>query len=79
MAQYWELTANPEAGIVGWSYPTPETAYKKIREYVSFYPYILTCFVAGVKVKAQPGQFYGGWITGEIVGPFKGEPGTGHW
>jgi uncharacterized protein (DUF427 family) len=78
-AQYWELAADPEAGVIGWSYSAPNAAYAKIREYVSFYPSVLTCFVAGEKVRAQPGKFYGGWITGEIVGPFKGEPGTAHW
>ncbi len=30
-------------------------------------------------VEPQPGRFYGGWITPEVLGPFKGEPGTGHW
>ncbi len=79
VAQYWELTADPEKGIVGWSYPAPKTAYEKIRDYISFYPSTLICYVAGEKVKAQSGQFYGGWVTGEIVGPFKGAPGTGHW
>lgn len=79
VAQYWELATHPQTGVVGWSYPAPKTAYEKIRDYVSFYPSALTCTVAGEKVKAQPGKFYGGWITGEIVGPFKGDPGTGHW
>jgi uncharacterized protein (DUF427 family) len=78
-AQYWELTADPIAGIVGWSYPAPKTAYEKIQDYVSFYPSKLACYVAGEKVRAQPGQFYGGWVTAEIVGPFKGGPGTAHW
>jgi uncharacterized protein (DUF427 family) len=79
VAQYWKLTAKPEAGIVGWSYPAPKAAFTKIRDYVSFYPAALDCYVAGEKVRAQPGPFYGGWVTDEIVGPFKGEPGTGHW
>ena len=79
VAQYWELAANPQAGVIGWSYPAPKTAYEKIRDYVAFYPSRCTCYVADEKVKAQPGQFYGGWITSEIVGPFKGDPGTGHW
>ncbi|MBW2516866.1 MAG: DUF427 domain-containing protein [Deltaproteobacteria bacterium] len=79
VAQYWELAADPEAGVVGWSYPAPKGAYQKIRDYVSFYPSKLNCYVAGEKVGPQPGKFYGGWVTGEIVGPFKGEPGTGHW
>jgi hypothetical protein len=30
-------------------------------------------------VAAQAGDFYGGWITSEITGPFKGAPGTGGW
>ena len=78
-ARYWTLSLNPEAGVVGWSYPEPTPAFEKIRDYVSFYPNVLDCFVAGERVRAQPGKFYGGWITSEIVGPFKGEPGTGHW
>jgi hypothetical protein len=37
------------------------------------------CTVAGERVRAQPGGFYGGWITAGVVGPFKGEPGTEGW
>jgi hypothetical protein len=37
------------------------------------------CTVGGELVEAQPGSFYGGWITGEVVGPFKGGPGTRGW
>ena len=36
-------------------------------------------YLDGEAVRTQPGRFYGGWITAEVVGPFKGEPGTGHW
>lgn len=78
-AQYWSLSSDPNQGVVGWSYPDPTSAFKPIRDYVSFYPAVLACYVAGERVRAQPGKFYGGWVTGEIVGPFKGEPGTGHW
>jgi hypothetical protein len=46
---------------------------------VSFYPGRIACFLDGVRVQPQPGQFYGGWITPGIVGPFKGEPGTWGW
>ena len=35
--------------------------------------------VAGERVMAQDGDFYGGWITSEIDGPFKGGPGTLGW
>jgi hypothetical protein len=51
----------------------------RIANFVSFYPGRVSCTVDGQQVRAQPGGFYGGWITDEIVGPFKGEPGTGHW
>lgn len=78
-AKYWTLASNPKVGVVGWSYPQPNSAFEKIRDYIAFYPAALMCFVAGERVRAQPGQFYGGWITSEIVGPFKGDPGTEYW
>lgn len=78
-AKHWTLSSNPKAGAVGWSYSDPTPAFKKIRGYISFYPATLACYVAGERVRAQPGRFYGGWITSEIVGPFKGEPGTEYW
>jgi len=78
-AQYWRLASDQKSGAVAWSYPDPTPAFELIRDYVSFYPAALACYVAGERVKAQPGKFYGGWITCEIVGPFKGEPGTEHW
>jgi uncharacterized protein (DUF427 family) len=79
VAKYWALSSNPKGGVVGWSYSEPKSAFAQIRDYISFYPTVLTCYVAGERVRAQPGQFYGGWITSEIVGPFKGDPGTDHW
>lgn len=79
VAKYWTLSSNPKVGVVGWSYPEPNPAFEQIRDYVSFYPAALTCYVAAERVRSQPGQFYGGWITNEIVGPFKGEPGTEYW
>ena len=79
VAQYWMLSVDPGMGIVGWRYPAPKSGFKKIRDYFSFYPTVLNCTVAGEKVHGQSGDFYGGWITAEIVGPFKGGPETGHW
>jgi uncharacterized protein (DUF427 family) len=78
-AKYWALLSNPEVGVAGWSYPDPTPAFSRIRDYISFYPAAVKCLVAAERVRAQPGKFYGGWITDEIVGPFKGEPGTEHW
>ncbi len=62
-----------------WTYPDPFTEFAAIRNYVAFYPQRLECYVDGERVQAQAGGFYGGWITAEIVGPFKGEPGTAGW
>jgi uncharacterized protein (DUF427 family) len=79
VAKYWTLSSNPKVGVVGWSYSDPTPAFEQIRDYISFYPAALVCHVSGERVSAQPGQFYGGWITKEIVGPFKGGPGTEYW
>ncbi len=78
-AKYWALAIDPNHHVVGWSYPEPTPAFESICDYVSFYPAVLTCHVAGERVRPQPGKFYGGWITDEITGPFKGEPGSAHW
>lgn len=63
-----------------WYYPRPTTGYAGIAGYVAFYPgRVDACTVDGERVQAQPGDFYGGWVTSNIVGPFKGAPGTMGW
>lgn len=65
---------------VAWSYPRPAPAFEKITGYLAFYAGPMdACLVDGEKVRPQPGNFYGGWITNDIVGPFKGEHGTMGW
>lgn len=82
-AEYWALKKpadnNPTNPAVGWSYPHPTRRFAAIRDWLSFYPGRIECYVDGVRVKPQAGGFYGGWITPGLVGPFKGEPGTSHW
>ena len=78
-ARYWSLTYAPELSIVGWSYPEPAPAFNKIRGYFTFYPAALACYIDGERVRPQPGKFYGGWITNDVVGPFKGDPGSESW
>jgi len=78
-AMHWALKEDPSRTIVGWSYPEATDAFASIKGYMAFYPSKLQCFVAGERVRPQPGSFYGGWITSDVVGPFKGEPGTSHW
>lgn len=77
-AQYWALKTQPSTPIA-WSYASPAQPYAAIKDHVAFYPAAVACFVDQVRVRPQAGRFYGGWITPELVGPFKGEPGTGHW
>lgn len=63
-----------------WTYADPSTGFEAIRDHVAVYPGRLErCTVDGEVVKAQPGDFYGGWITSRITGPFKGAPGTSGW
>jgi len=64
----------------GWVYPTPTAGFEPLRDMVAVYPGAMdSCEVAGETVQAQAGDFYGGWITSRVVGPFKGEPGTLGW
>lgn len=79
-ARYWSVrTPDGLNEKVGWSYPDPSAGFEEISGYISFYPARLACSVAGERAEPQPGGFYGGWLTKEIVGPVKGEPGTGGW
>ena len=79
-ARYWTITAGDQRReAAAWSYAEPRPGAEPLRDHVSLYPGRLSCFVAGVPVQAQPGRFYGGWITPELVGPFKGEPGSEAW
>ncbi len=77
-AKYWALQSDPGTAVA-WTYPRPRARYEKLKDHIAFYPALIDCYVDGVKVLPQPGRFYGGWITPDVVGPFKGEPGTGHW
>lgn len=77
-ATYWALADDPDAPV-GWSYDHPFGEFTAIAGHFSFYPARIDCRVDGQVVRAQAGGFYGGWVTDEIVGPYKGETGTGSW
>ena len=62
-----------------WWYPAPSAGFEALTDHVAFYPQALDCRVDGVRVLPQPGRFYAGWITPELVGPFKGEAGSQGW
>ena len=78
---YFHLQVNgKKIENAAWYYTDPTAAFASIKNYVAFYPAKMDeCRVNGELVIPQPGNFYGGWITQDIVGPFKGEPGTWGW
>ena len=64
---------------VGWTYPRPTPAFADLAGFVSLYPGRVGCTVDGERVRPQGGDFYGGWVTDAVVGPWKGAPGTRGW
>ncbi len=80
-AAYWTLRAGGRvAERAAWSYPKPWPPYTALKDHFCFYASrVDACFVDGERVAAQAGDFYGGWITSRVVGPFKGAPGTLDW
>jgi uncharacterized protein (DUF427 family) len=80
-AEYFDLVVGTHtASRVAWGYPNPTPAFAPIRGYLAFYAAPMdACYVDGERVTPQPGEFYGGWITKDIVGPFKGVPGSSGW
>lgn len=80
-AIYYDVVVGARsAERAAWQYPSPTPAYAPIRNYLAFYAGPMdACTVDGEQVIPQPGGFYGGWITQDIVGPFKGVPGSWGW
>lgn len=80
-AGYYTVTVgDKQTPQAAWFYPNPTPAYTALKNHVAFYPQLMdACYVNGELVEAQPGNFYGGWITKDIVGPFKGGPGSIGW
>jgi len=65
---------------IGWGYPDPSPGYEELRDHLAFYPgRVDEAWMGNERVQAQEGDFYGGWITSELVGPFKGPSGTLGW
>jgi uncharacterized protein (DUF427 family) len=79
-ASYYDVHAGGEiAPNAAWSYLNPTPPFAAIAGFVSFYPALVECLLDDESVEPQPGGFYGGWVTAEITGPIKGEPGSGGW
>ncbi|RRR70872.1 DUF427 domain-containing protein [Streptomyces sp. RP5T] len=80
-ARYWDVVIGDDVRPrAAWSYPRPEPDYTALTDFFAFYPSRMDrCTVAGEDVTPQEGDFYGGWITAEVQGPFKGAPNTQLW
>ena len=80
-ASYFDVVSGDVvARRAAWHYPSPTPAFAAIVDHVALYPGAMErCTVDGELVRAQPGGFYGGWVTSLVVGPFKGDPGTMFW
>jgi uncharacterized protein (DUF427 family) len=80
-ATYWTVSAGDRSVDEGaWSYASPSTGFEALVDHLAFYCGRMdACLVDGEKARPQPGGFYGGWITNDVVGPFKGEPGSSNW
>jgi uncharacterized protein (DUF427 family) len=79
-ATYWDvITPDGVLEAAAWSYEAPEPRFAPLAGYLAFAPSRLACSVDGEPVRPQEGGFYGGWITDDVVGPFKGAPGTWGW
>lgn len=78
-ASYWRCAGGTDGKPVAWRYLDPNPPYQVLKDYAAFYSAPLDCRVNDERVQPQEGAFYGGWVTADIVGPWKGEPGTGHW
>ena len=80
-ASYYTLRVGDRTSAdAAWTYLEPSAGYESLRGMVAFYPgRVDACFVGDEQVQPQAGDFYGGWITSTVVGPFKGAPGTRGW
>src|SRR4051812_22948170 len=78
--RYWDVVT-PDTVLLAaiWSYPDPTPRFAALAGAVTGYPAQLECLVDGERARPQDGGFYGGWITSDVVGPFKGGPGSWGW
>ncbi len=80
-ATYYTIAVDGKRAVrVAWAYHNPMAAFKSLQGYFAIYAHAMdACYCNDELVVPQPGHFYGGWITSDVVGPFKGEPGSWYW
>jgi uncharacterized protein (DUF427 family) len=79
-ASYFDVLGGGRAAPrAAFTYESPATGFESIASWISFYPALVECLLDAEPVEPQPGGFYAGWVTAEIAGPIKGEPGSAGW
>ena len=79
-ARYWTMSAGGERLVrQAWSYDAPLPPYERLLNHIALYATHAECYVDNERVRPQDGGFYGGWVTSDVVGPWKGEPGRSGW
>ncbi|MHB8611426.1 MAG: DUF427 domain-containing protein [Candidatus Dormibacteraceae bacterium] len=80
-ASYFDIVGeHRDARSAAWNYPNPQAGYLILKDHLAFYPgQVDACYIDDELVQPQPGDFYGGWLTAGITGPFKGGAGTTGW
>ncbi len=80
-AAYFDLvTPEVAAHRAAWTYPHPTPGFTDLAGAIAVMPALVDrATVDGETVVPQPGNFYGGWVTSKVVGPFKGIPGSMGW
>ena len=80
-AHYYDVVqGDRRAERSAWGYAKPTAPFERLVDHVAFYAGPMDeCTVDGERAQPQPGGFYGGWITKDLVGPFKGGPGSRGW
>lgn len=80
VASYFDVrTRDRRFADAAWTYPRPTAGYEMLAGWIAFYPHDLECLLDDERARAQDGRFYGGWISRDLVGPFKGGPGSAGW
>ena len=80
-AVYWTVRVGEREAIkAAWGYPRPTPGFVELTDHLAFYCAAMDeCLVDGERARPQPGGFYGGWVTDDLAGPFKGVPGSWGW
>ena len=81
VAEYTDIVVGDQrVADAGWSYPAPTESNEAISGHWAFYAQkVDECWIDDERVTSNEGSFYGGWVTANVTGPFKGAPGTSHW